>query len=72
VLLTRVDNTLDLRRAGLRALPLRGSLAARGDDWAGIEKVLDRLDPKAADIPFARAVTQMNDVVPAQAAAALR
>ncbi|HEX4049096.1 MAG TPA: FAD-dependent oxidoreductase, partial [Elusimicrobiota bacterium] len=59
-----------LRRAGLRALPLRPPPDEQAGDWADLEEVFSRLDPKAPDRSFAAALAAMRGLDAAQAARA--
>lgn len=59
--------TAALRRAGLRAEPLREPRGARADDWSAVEKAFARLDPKARDRSFASALKTMSGVTEAEA-----
>ncbi|HXT02076.1 MAG TPA: NAD(P)/FAD-dependent oxidoreductase [Elusimicrobiota bacterium] len=56
-----------LRRAGLRAEPLREPRGPRADDWSAVEKVFGLLDPKARDRTFAAALAAMRGVTAAEA-----
>jgi len=67
----RPASTLNaLRRAGLRARPLREARGDQADDWSDIEEVFDRLNPKAPDRTFAQALAAMRGLTSAQAARA--
>jgi len=49
-----------LRRAGLRAEPMREPRGPRADNWSAVEKVFGLLDPKARDRAFAAALAAMR------------